>query len=69
MTEAEHLDWDAAENALADAMSELLVLLSRTPDEMQHTATRNRITMAAISIEQAQDQLSAARARIPKEGV
>jgi hypothetical protein len=66
MTEAEHLDWDAAQNALTDALSEMMVLLSKTPDGMQHTATRNRITMAAISIEQAQDQLSAARARVVK---
>jgi hypothetical protein len=64
MTEREHLDWDAAERSLADALSEMMVLLSKTPDGMKHTATRNRITMAAMSIEEAQDQLSAARARV-----
>jgi hypothetical protein len=59
--------WDDAEHAIHTALMQLLALQAQMPEDMPHTATRNRITMAAGHLDDAQDFLSAARARLPKE--
>jgi hypothetical protein len=64
MTDREHLSWDAAEQALVSALNDLGVLFASVPDGMATIATRNRIRMAQASIEDAQDFLAAARARL-----
>jgi len=67
MTDTEHLDWDTAEQALVNALADIAVLHNATPDTMRHTPSRNRMDMAMRAVEQAQDHLSAARARMPRE--
>lgn len=68
MTEREMLDWDAAENAVADALAEATALLAQVPETPEHVAARNRIVMAQTELDTARDFLAAARARMPKEG-
>ena len=67
MTEREAIDWDAAEQSLVNAEAEWRLLLAQTPDDMAHTAARNRIVMALDAIASAQDFGVAARARMPKQ--
>jgi hypothetical protein len=62
-----HNDWDDAEYAIHTALMQLLALQATLPEDMRHTPTRNRMTMAAGELEAARDFLSAARARLPKE--
>lgn len=61
-----HNDWDDAEYAIHTALMQLLALQATVPEDVPHTATRNRMTMAAGHLEDAQDALAAARARLPK---
>ena len=67
MTDQAHLNWDAAQQALVNAEAEWRLLLAQTPDDMAHTAARNRIVMALDAIASAQDFGVAARARMPKQ--
>lgn len=60
--------WDTADVALVSTLADIGVLLAGLPDDMAHGASRNRLLMAQQSIEQAQDQVSAARHRLPKGG-
>jgi hypothetical protein len=60
-------DWDDAEYAIHTALMQLLVLQAKMPEDVPHTATRNRMTMTANCLEDAKDFLAAARARLPKE--
>lgn len=68
MTDTEHLAWDDAEIAIANALTEAQALLAKVPDASTHTAVRNRIVMSMTELETARDFLAAARARMPKEG-
>lgn len=61
------IDWDAAEYAIHTALMQLLELQETVPEDAPHTSARNRMTMAAGHLEDAQDALAAARARMPKE--
>ena len=61
------IDWDAAEYAIHTALMQLLALQATVPEDVPHTATRNRMTMAAMHLEDARDRMAAARARLPKE--
>jgi hypothetical protein len=57
---------DHADEALRTALLAVEAARESIPDDMVHTAARNRITMAALLVEEAQDLLSAARSRLPK---
>jgi len=57
---------DSAEDALKQALLAVEAARESIPDDMAHTAARNRITMACLLVEEAQDLLSAARSRLPK---
>lgn len=63
MTEAEHLAWDAHQQAIAGEITHLADLLGKLPDAHNYTATRNRLLMAMDSLETARDQIAAARQR------
>jgi hypothetical protein len=60
--------WDDAQNAVADALTEVNHLYAQVPATLATTSALNRIVMAMDSLETAKDQLAAARARMPKEG-
>jgi hypothetical protein len=66
MTDPQAITWDMTEQSLVSTLADVGVLLAGLPDDMHHSASRNRLTMAQQSIEQAQDQVSAARHRLPK---
>lgn len=66
MTDREMLSWDAAQNAIADALAELTALHAQVPQTMHTQSAYNRIVMAMDSLETAKDQLAAARARMPE---
>ena len=57
---------DSAEDALKQTLLAVEAARESIPDDMVHTAARNRITMAALLVEEAQDLLAAARSRMPK---
>jgi hypothetical protein len=57
---------DSAEDALKAALLAVEAARESIPEDMPHTAARNRITMACLLVEEAQDLLSAARSRLPK---
>lgn len=59
--------WDDAEHAIHTALIQLLELQATLPEDVPHVATRNRMTMAADHLEDAQDRLAAARARLPQD--
>ena len=63
MTETQHLDFDAAEEAVKHAVADALRLYARLPDTMQTHVAKNRVAMALDSLETAADQLKAARTR------
>ena len=65
MTATDELRWDAAQNAVADALADLVQLAGMVPDAAPYTATRNRIAMAQTALDDAIDYLAAARARMP----
>ena len=65
MTEREELDWDATQNAIATALTEVTALALRV-DGLTSQSAYNRIVMAMDSLETAKDQLAAARARMPE---
>ena len=67
MTEPEMLSWDDAENAIADALADVLALFGAVPDDAKYTEARNRIVMAMTELDTARDMLAAARFRMPKE--
>lgn len=67
MTEREALNWDAVQNAIADAVQQAADLLASVPDDMAHGQARNRIVAGMIHGENFRDALAAARARMPKE--
>ncbi len=62
-----HNDWDDAEWAIHTALIAVTELQAKMPEDVPHTATRNRMTMTANCLEDAKDFLAAARARLPKE--
>lgn len=66
MTEAQALNWDAAQNAIADALTEAGTLLQGIPEAMDTTASRHRILMTMNALEDSRDFLAAARARMPE---
>lgn len=61
-----HNDWDDAEYAIHTALMQLLALQATLPEDVAHTSARNRMTMAAMHLEDARDRMAAARARLPK---
>jgi hypothetical protein len=63
MTEAQHLAWDAHQQAIAGEITHLADLMAKLPDAHNYTATRNRLVMAMDSLETARDQIAAARQR------
>ena len=60
------LQWDALEQTLHTSLIELAALLASVPEDLPHTAARNRLTMAAMHLEDARDRLAAGRSRMPK---
>lgn len=50
MSEAQMLDWDAAEQAIVDAAKRWEALLAAVPDDLAHHTARNRIvgTLGAL---------------------
>lgn len=66
MTEDAHKTWDAAQNAIADALAEAGTLLQGIPEAMDTTASRHRILMTMNALEDSRDFLAAARARMPE---
>ena len=69
MTDANHIQWDLAQQALVNALADVAVLHSATRDTMRHTPSRNRMVMAMNAIDHAIDHLAAARARMPKDAL
>lgn len=67
MTDEAHIQWDATQEAVKAAAAAVTALYATLPDGMEATAARNRVVMAMGSLEDARDQLSAARDRMPKE--
>lgn len=67
MTEREHLSWDATQEAVKAAAAAVADLYATLPDGMEATAARNRVVMAMGSLEDARDQLSAARDRMNEQ--
>ena len=66
MTEESHRTWDAAQNAIADALTETIALGLQVANTLNERSAYNRIVMAMDSLETAKDQLAAARARMPE---
>lgn len=66
MTEREHTEWDAAQEAVKAAVAEAFALYERMPDAV-NAAAKNRVAMALDSLETAADQLTAARARYAEQ--
>jgi hypothetical protein len=66
MTEREAITWDLTQQRAVEMEADIRALLESVPDDMHHTASRNRLMMAAGYLQDAQDALAAARARLPK---
>lgn len=66
MSEADHLGWDAAQEAVKAAVAELCLLYTTMPD-VPAAAAKNRVAMAMDSLETAADQLAAARVRFAEQ--
>ena len=60
--------WLSAEWAIHTALIAVTELQKKVPEDVAHTPARNRMTMAAMHLEDARDRMAAARARLPKEG-
>jgi hypothetical protein len=60
------LRWDALEQTLHTTLLEVVSVAESLPEDMAHTASRNRLTMAAMHLEDARDRLAAGRSRMPK---
>ncbi len=58
--------WEGAELKLSGAMAYLSEMLNLLPEDVAHTATRNRIVMAMDKLDEARDMLAAAKDRLPK---
>ncbi len=58
--------WDTVEHAIHTALLEILAMQVTLPEDVAHSATWNRMTMAAAHLEDARDALAAARARLPQ---
>jgi hypothetical protein len=58
---------ETAEDALKQALLAVEAARDSIPDDMPHTAARNRITMACLLVEEAQDLLAAAQRRMPSK--
>ena len=59
------MDTTEANEALVRAVDAVMNLREAMPDDMQHTAARNRLTMALLHLEDARDSVAAAKARVP----
>lgn len=59
--------WDETEHAIFQALLQVIALQNSLPEDMAHSATRNRMTMAAMHLEDARDRMAAARARLPQQ--
>jgi hypothetical protein len=55
---------DATDRIIA-AIDGVMNLRESIPEDMQHTASRNRLTMALMHLEDARDSVAAAKARVP----
>ena len=58
--------WADVVQAVEDATLEAGRLLDTLPEDVAHTATRNRIVMAQVHLDEARDMLAAAKDRLPK---
>lgn len=58
--------WTLARISMTGADAICDRLLASVPDDMVHTATRNRIVMAGTHVQNALDALAAAQARLPQ---
>lgn len=67
MTEQQHLDFDAVQNAITDALALVADFRATLRDDVKHMSSRNRLWMAMDKLEDARDLASAARDRMPKE--
>lgn len=67
MTDQQHLDFDAVQNAIADALYRVADFRATLPDDVQHLAPRNRLFWAMNKLDEARDLASAARNRMPKD--
>jgi hypothetical protein len=57
---------DATDRIIA-AIDGVMNLRESLPDDMPHTASRNRLTMALLHLEDARDSVAAAKARVPQD--
>lgn len=64
MTEREHTEWDAAQEAVKAAVLAVQALYASVPDTMQTHVAKNRVALALDSVEDATDYLAAARDRL-----
>jgi hypothetical protein len=61
------MDTTDAVERIVQAIDGVMNLRESLPDDMQHTASRNRLTMALLHLEDARDSVAAAKARVPQE--
>ena len=60
------MDTTEAQDRIVAAIDGVMNLRESLPDDMRHTASRNRLTMALLSLEEARDSVAAAKDRVPK---
>ena len=59
------MDTTDATDRIVQAIDAVMNLREATPEDMHHTASRNRLTMALLHLEDARDSVAAAKARVP----
>ena len=59
------MDTTEAVERIISAIDGVMNLRESTPEDMQHTSARNRLTMALLHLEDARDAVSAAKDRMP----
>lgn len=57
------MDTTEVNDRIVQAIDAVMNLRESTPDDMPHTAPRNRLTMALMHLEDARDAVSAAKDR------
>lgn len=66
MTDAQHLAWDAVQEAIREALVAVDTLRAQVGDGHEKIAAHNRLVMAGDALEQAMDYAAAARSRMPE---
>jgi hypothetical protein len=58
---------DDINDLIAQTLDQVTRVLDRLPEDIPHTASRNRLHKAAIHLEDARDSVNAAKARLPQD--